>query len=252
MKFGFRIPSLRKRISAKISPARFVRHSMGIKAPRGWGWLTNPKKALYNRIYNRTTFGIEDLAGGSRRRNRSALTLLFMIIGIGFGISHSCSGYSGTINDSWQDHSYVVIKITDGDTFVATDGNLRFRVRMAGLDAPEKAQPYGKVASTALSGMINGKNVTIQPVGSGIDPYGRVLGKVYMDGSEVALNLISQGLSTYYRPRCVEYPENKKEYDYDPRGYVEAEKMARTKKLNMWSSEVVVLPCEFRKNKKTP
>lgn len=57
MKFGPRIPSLRKRIAARTSPARFIRHSLGLKAPRGWGWLTNPKKAAYNRIYNRTTFG---------------------------------------------------------------------------------------------------------------------------------------------------------------------------------------------------
>lgn len=34
-----------------------VRHSLGLKAPRGWGWLTNPKKAAYNRVYNRTTVG---------------------------------------------------------------------------------------------------------------------------------------------------------------------------------------------------
>ncbi len=55
MKFGFRIPSIAKRIAARTSPARFVRQNLGLKAPRGWGWLTNPKKALYNRIYNRTT-----------------------------------------------------------------------------------------------------------------------------------------------------------------------------------------------------
>lgn len=58
MKFGPRIPSLRKRIAARTSPARFIRHSLGLKAPRGWGWLTNPKKAAYNRIYNRTTFSV--------------------------------------------------------------------------------------------------------------------------------------------------------------------------------------------------
>jgi hypothetical protein len=57
MKFGFRTPSLKKRIAARTSPARFIRHSLGLKAPRGWGWLTNPKKAAYNRVYNRTTFG---------------------------------------------------------------------------------------------------------------------------------------------------------------------------------------------------
>ena len=57
MKFGLRIPSLKKRIAARTSLARVVRHSLGLKAPRGWGWLTDPKRALYNRIYNRTTRG---------------------------------------------------------------------------------------------------------------------------------------------------------------------------------------------------
>jgi hypothetical protein len=57
MKFGFRKPSLKKRIAARTSVKRYVRHSLGLKAPRGWGFLTNPKRAVYNRIYNRTTFG---------------------------------------------------------------------------------------------------------------------------------------------------------------------------------------------------
>src|SRR2546423_1710210 len=54
MKFGIRMPSLTKRIAARTSWKRYVRHSLGFKAPRGWGWLTNPKKAVYNRVYNRT------------------------------------------------------------------------------------------------------------------------------------------------------------------------------------------------------
>jgi hypothetical protein len=57
MKIGFRIPSIRKRIAARTSVKRYVRQSLGLKAPRGWGWLTNPKKAAYNRIYNRTSVG---------------------------------------------------------------------------------------------------------------------------------------------------------------------------------------------------
>lgn len=57
MKFGFRVPSIKKRIAARTSVKRYIRHSLGFKAPRGWGWLTNPKKAAYNRIYNRTTVG---------------------------------------------------------------------------------------------------------------------------------------------------------------------------------------------------
>ena len=57
MKFGFRTPSIRKRIAARTSLKRYVRHSLGFKAPRGWGWLTNPRRAAYNRVYNRTTVG---------------------------------------------------------------------------------------------------------------------------------------------------------------------------------------------------
>ncbi|RYY77919.1 MAG: hypothetical protein EOO69_12755 [Moraxellaceae bacterium] len=57
MKFGYRKPSLRKRIAARTSWKRYLRHSLGLKAPRGWGWITNPKKAAYNRVYSRTTRG---------------------------------------------------------------------------------------------------------------------------------------------------------------------------------------------------
>jgi hypothetical protein len=57
VRFGFRVPSLKKRLSAWTSLKRAVRHRLGLKAPRGWGWLTNPRKAAYNRIYSRTTRG---------------------------------------------------------------------------------------------------------------------------------------------------------------------------------------------------
>jgi hypothetical protein len=65
MRFGFRRPSIRKRIAARTSVKRYVRHSLGLKAPRGWGWVTNPRRAAYNRIYNRTTVGCAiPLVGG--------------------------------------------------------------------------------------------------------------------------------------------------------------------------------------------
>jgi len=68
MKFGYRTPSLKKRISARTSPSRYLRHSLGIKAPKGYGWITNPKKAAYNRVYSRTTKGC-------------MVTLLFLLSG---------------------------------------------------------------------------------------------------------------------------------------------------------------------------
>jgi hypothetical protein len=55
MRFGIRKPSLRKIISARTSVKRVIRHRMGLKAPRGIGIVTSPKKAIYNKVYGRTT-----------------------------------------------------------------------------------------------------------------------------------------------------------------------------------------------------
>ncbi|MET3943181.1 hypothetical protein ABIC22_005993 [Paenibacillus sp. PvP094] len=58
MKFGFRKPSLRKRVSARTSIKRQIIHRAGVKMPRGYGWLRDPKKAVYNKVYRKTTFDI--------------------------------------------------------------------------------------------------------------------------------------------------------------------------------------------------
>ena len=72
MKFGFRVPSLKRRIAARTSWKRVVRHSMGLKMPRGYGFLTSPKKALYNKIYRKNTFGIEDIARVGSKSSRGS------------------------------------------------------------------------------------------------------------------------------------------------------------------------------------
>jgi hypothetical protein len=58
MKFGIRIPSIKKQISARTSIKRQVVHRAGVKMPRGYGFLKNPKKAVYNKVYNRTSFDV--------------------------------------------------------------------------------------------------------------------------------------------------------------------------------------------------
>lgn len=58
-----RTPSLTKSLAARTSPARAVCNLTGIKAPRGYGWLTNPKKAAYNRLYARRTVSLFSLLG---------------------------------------------------------------------------------------------------------------------------------------------------------------------------------------------
>lgn len=61
MKFGLRIPSLKKRLAARMSLKRYIRHNLRCKMPRGVGGVINPKKALYNKIYNKTSFSIEKI-----------------------------------------------------------------------------------------------------------------------------------------------------------------------------------------------
>lgn len=142
---------------------------------------------------------------------------------------------------------YRVVHVVDGDTFDATDGHITFRVRIAAMDAPESHQRYGKWATGELTRLIDGKEITIHPVGRGLDRYNRVLGQVFVSGQDVSLVMIDGGFATYYRPHCRDFPEDKSLYQYDPRPYVEAEEKARSKHLVIWSDQDTELPCRFRK-----
>lgn len=97
MKWGFRKPSLRKRIAARTSWKRYVRHSLGFKAPRGWGWLTNPRRAAYNRIYRRTTFGLGDLFKTRRRRRNPQAGCLVMLLALATVSAACCAALTAVI-----------------------------------------------------------------------------------------------------------------------------------------------------------
>jgi len=72
MKIGIRTPSFNKSLAARTSIPRIFRHRFGLKASRGFGWFTNPSRALNNRIYNKTTFNIFQLL------KMNALSTLFI------------------------------------------------------------------------------------------------------------------------------------------------------------------------------
>ncbi len=61
MKFGIRTPSLKRMISTRLSPKRQLVNVLGLKMPRGYGILRNPKRAIYNKIYNRITINVPRL-----------------------------------------------------------------------------------------------------------------------------------------------------------------------------------------------
>ncbi len=144
--------------------------------------------------------------------------------------------------------TYHVTHVVDGDTFDATDGHLTFRVRMAAVDAPESKQDFGQWATTELRNLIENKDVAIEPAGKkGLDKFNRILARIFIKEQDVSLMMVEKGLATYYRPRCNDFPEDKKLYPYDPRPYVEAESRARSTHTGIWSRNNFQLPCAYRK-----
>lgn len=67
MKIGFRKPSLEKSISARTTGKlkRKIKSSINpLYGKKGMGWINNPKKAAYNKVYNKTSVGLKNLFGG--------------------------------------------------------------------------------------------------------------------------------------------------------------------------------------------
>ncbi|TDL97683.1 nuclease [Stutzerimonas stutzeri ATCC 17588 = LMG 11199] len=91
-----------------------------------------------------------------------------------------------------------VVAISDGDTFtcLAADKN-QVKVRMAEIDTPEKAQPYGTRARQALSGLIFGKDVTLEVQDR--DRYGRTVARVKVGSTDVNAEMVRAGAAWAYR-----------------------------------------------------
>lgn len=129
-----------------------------------------------------------------------------------------------------------VVGVSDGDTVTvldALDGG-RFRVRLFGIDAPEKGQAFGQKAKQYLSGLIFGKVVSVRF--SAVDRFGRIVGRVYSEGRDVCREMLSAGFAWHYV-----------HYDKSPE-YSAAEKQARDGRRGLWSDpSPPVPPWEYRR-----
>ena len=77
----------------------------------------------------------------------------------------------------------VVVNVTDGDTIrVLDENNNQRKVRLTGIDAPERGQPFGQASKKHLSSIVVGKEVFIESNRN--DRYGRVLGKVWVQPAD--------------------------------------------------------------------
>ncbi len=131
----------------------------------------------------------------------------------------------------------TVLHISDGDTLkIHTGSNKKMKIRLAGIDTPEKDQPFGREAKQALSLLTLQKQVMIDV--QTIDRYGRTVGLVYVQGLNVNAELIRQGMAWVYR----RYTNDEKLYALEAK--------AKKEKRGLWSSDNFIEPWLWRRGER--
>jgi endonuclease YncB( thermonuclease family) len=134
--------------------------------------------------------------------------------------------------------SAPVIAVIDGDTIEVLHDRHSERIRLNGIDCPEKGQAYGHKAKDAVADLVFGKQVILQTYG--LDKYGRTIADVQLhDGTNVNQRLVKDGWCWWYRK-------------YAP-GNAELEKLekdARDAKKGVWADSAPVPPWIYRKAKR--
>jgi endonuclease YncB( thermonuclease family) len=129
--------------------------------------------------------------------------------------------------------------VDDGDSFVMIlDGGREARVRIAGIDAPERRQPYSRVARRHLEEMVKDRRVTVAAYKT--DVYGRLVGPVRAQGRDVGLAQIEAGLAWHDVRHLSEQPPE------EAGKYARAESAARSARRGLWAWSAPVPPWEWR------
>ncbi len=133
-----------------------------------------------------------------------------------------------------------VVKVVDGDTVHVLDAaNTRHKIRLAGIDAPERKQPFGAKAKAYLAGLVAGEPVEVE--WNKRDRYKRIVGKIIHDGRDVNLSMVRAGMAWWYR-------KYSKEQSLVDRGlYAAAEAKARFSRVGLWADPGPVAPWEWRR-----
>jgi micrococcal nuclease len=140
------------------------------------------------------------------------------------------------------DWSGVVVGVTDGDTITVLHEGRGEKIRLYGIDTPEKGQAFGKKAKQFTSQMVYGKTVEVQPKDT--DRYGRTVALINVGGQSLNEALIKDGLAWVYRKYC------KETFCED---WLNFEIVARYGKIGLWSEPSPIPPWEFRHgNVKSP
>lgn len=130
-----------------------------------------------------------------------------------------------------------VIGIADGDTLTVLRDYTPVRIRLSAIDAPEKAQAYGKQAKLILSGLCFGAEATISPVDT--DRYGRTVADVYCNNKNAGETMVKMGYAWVYD-----------QYASMHQAYYPLQTVARANHFGLWADSQAVQPWVWRKQSK--
>lgn len=139
----------------------------------------------------------------------------------------------------WADQTGRIVGVIDGDTVdLLTEDKVLIRVRLSGIDAPEKKQAFGNVAKQSLSNLSFNRAALV--TGEKKDRYGRLIGKIIVSGADVNLRMVQLGYAWHYR-------KYQREQSPDDRlRYAQAELAARGQRVGLWVDKEQVAPWDFR------
>jgi len=150
----------------------------------------------------------------------------------------ACTAHAETITGR-------VVGVADGDTITVLDGGkVQHKIRLSGIDAPEKKQAFGNRSKESLSDLAFDKMVDVET--SKRDRYGRQIGKVLVNGRDANMVQLERGMAWFYRKYQGEQSPN------DRRLYEAAENAARSEKRGLWRDADPVEPWEFRRSTTKP
>lgn len=133
-----------------------------------------------------------------------------------------------------------VVAVADGDTITVIDDRRKpHRIRLVGIDAPEKRQAFGQRSKQSLSDMVYGKRVSV--IFDKRDHYDRILGKVVTPSGDANLAQVRAGMAWHYKRYSAEQPPS------DRTAYAKAEKAAKREGRGLWADKNPVEPWDWRK-----
>ena len=134
----------------------------------------------------------------------------------------------------------LVVAVADGDTITVLDDlKQQHKIRLMGIDAPEKKQAYGQRSKDSLSELVYMKYVDV--TWSKHDRYGRIVGHVKLEGADICLEQIKRGMAWHYKQYQREQVEG------DRSLYGASESAARELKVGLWHDETPIEPSSFRR-----